>query len=195
MSTADIVRLYLRNKPYMVEALENKIVNLSSLARLIQQDLNLSNYQAVKAAVRRYAEYLGSVKDTIEKRALSVLHNNRVTLLDGIAVLVTDKEVDIKNTAKVKIESYYVYLTDRNEIKRMKMKSSVIKKYENCSVISIHSEENVESVSGVMAFVTSLFAEQNINIIELISCYTENLLVISREDALKAYSLISDIIK
>ena len=37
--------------------------------------------------------------------------------------------------------------------------------------MDIESEENIENVSGVMAYVTSLFAEYNINIIELISCF------------------------
>lgn len=195
MSTANVVRLYLKNKPYMMEALESGIVNLSALSRLIQKDLRIRNFQAVKAAVRRYSEEIGKVKQGIEARALSVLRGNRVTLLDGIAVIITDKDIDIKNSAKVRVDQYYVYLTDKNEIAKIKGKTNIIKRYENCSVISIHSEENVESVSGVIAFVTSLFAEQNINIMELISCYTENILVISREDALKGYSLISDIIK
>jgi len=195
MSTANIIRMYLKNKPYMIEALENGIVNLSALSRVIQKDLKLNDYYAVKAAVRRYYQHLGKMKMSIEQRALSVLKGNKITILDGISVLVTDRETDIQSRAKIKIDDYYIYLVDSAVLKRAKIKTNIIEKYENCSAINIHSEQNVESVSGVMAFVTSLFAEYNINIIELISCYTENVLVIKREDTLKSYELLSDIVK
>lgn len=195
MSTANMVRVYLKNKPYLMEALESGIANLSALSRLIQKDLRLDDYYAVKAAVRRYCQHLGKRKLSIERRALSVLKGNKITILDGISVLVLDRDVDIESNAKVKIDKYYVYLVENTVLRRSKVKGSVIKRYENCSAINIQSEEDVEAVSGVMAFVTSLFAEYGINIIELISCYTENIFVIRREDTLKAYGLLSDIVK
>lgn len=196
MSTANLVRVYLKNKPYMIEALESGIVNLSALSRLVQKDLKLDDYFAVKAAVRRYYQHLEKVKEGIEERALSVLKGNKITILDGISILISGKDIEIENDAKIKIGRYYLYLVESGALRRSKVKSSdLIKKYENCSAIVIHSEENVESVSGVMAFVTSLFAEYNINIIELISCYTENILVIRREDTLKGYELLSEVVK
>ncbi len=195
MSTANLVRVYLKNKPYIMEALEGRIVNLSALSRVVQKELKLNDYYAVKAAVRRYYQHLEKAKFSIEKRALSVLKGNKITILDGISVLVLDSEIDIPNNAKIKVDRHYVYLVENNILKKAKIKAEIIKKYENCSAINIQSDENVEAVSGVMAFVTSLFAEYNINIIELISCYTENLFVIRREDTLRAYQLISEIVK
>lgn len=196
MSTANLIRVYLKNKPYMIEALENGIVNLSALSRVIQKDLKLSDYYAVKAAVRRYYQHLEKVKQSIEQRALSVLKGNKVTILDGISVLITSKDVDVRNNAKIKLGDYYIYLIDSAVLKRSRIKpAEIIEKHENCSAIVIHSEANVENVSGVMAFVTSLFAEYNINIIQLISCYTENILVIKREDTLKGYELLSEVVK
>ncbi|MDE1824613.1 MAG: hypothetical protein KGH74_04950, partial [Candidatus Micrarchaeota archaeon] len=154
---ADLVRTYLKNKPYTMEALESGIVNFSSLSRLIQKELSIKSYQAVKAAVRRYAEHIGSIKNTIEKRALDVLKENRITLLDGIYVAISDKRLEIENKAEVKVDSYYVYLTDKSAFKSMtrKQKESLIKVHENCSAIIIYSEEKLENVSGVLAFVTS----------------------------------------
>lgn len=195
MSTANLIRVYLKNKPYMREALESGIVNLSALSRIIQKDLKLDDYYAVKAAVRRYYQQLEKMKTSIEQRALSVLRGNKITILDGISVLVTDKDTEIKSSAKIKIGDYYIYLVDSNVLAKTKIKADFVHKYENCSALVIHSEENVENVSGVMAFVTSLFAEYNINIIELISCYTENIFVIRREETLRAYELLSEIVK
>lgn len=197
MSIANVVRLYLKNKPYLLEALENGVANQSAMARIIARELGIKDYLAVKAAIRRYFETIKKNRQNIEMRALSVLKYNTLTLLEGIAVLITNADLEIQNTAKVKIESYYVYLTEKNKAHALgqKQRRSIIKSYENCSAIIINSAEKIESVSGVMAFVTSLFAEHDINLIELISCYTQTILVISRSDTLKAYELLSDLIK
>jgi len=56
MSIANEVRLYLKNKPYILEALENDIVNLSKLARQIQLEFRVKNSSAIKAALRRFSE-------------------------------------------------------------------------------------------------------------------------------------------
>ncbi|PJB74401.1 MAG: hypothetical protein CO092_04565, partial [Candidatus Aenigmarchaeota archaeon CG_4_9_14_3_um_filter_37_18] len=62
MSVAEEVRLYIKNKPYIKESLEEGIVNLSSLARQIQKDLGLKNFEAVKAALRRLSEGMKKTK-------------------------------------------------------------------------------------------------------------------------------------
>ncbi len=197
MSISDTVRIYLKNKPYTQEALEYGIVNFSALARLIQKELGIKNYQAIKAAIRRYAEHIESVKGSIENRALKVLKENRIALLDGVHVIVSEDELDIPNDAKVKIDEYYVYLTRKDVVKGLgkKARQSIVKVNDNCSTLIIYSGENLESGSGVIAFLTSLLAEQNINVVELISCYTETIIVVNKEDALRSYELLSGIIK
>lgn len=197
MNVADVVRTYLKNKPYTMEALESGVVNISALARLIQRELGLKSYQAVKGAVRRYAEHVGTVKDNIEKRALEVLRENRITLLDGMYVMISSRKLEIENNAEVKIAGHYVYLVDKNTFRGMgkKAKESMVRVHENCSAIIIYSEEKLENVSGVLAYLTSLLAEQKINVIEFISCYTETILIVSKEDALRSYQTLSEVIK
>jgi hypothetical protein len=58
MTTAQEVRNHLRNKPYLLEALEKGIVNLSELSRQLQTDLKTSDTSAIRAALRRYSEDL-----------------------------------------------------------------------------------------------------------------------------------------
>lgn len=197
MSISDTVRMYLKNKPYTLEALEYGIVNFSALARLIQKELGIKNYQAIKAAIRRHAEHIESVKGNIENRALRVLKENRIALLDGVHVIISEEELDIANDAKVKIDDYYVYLTRQDVMKGLgkKARQSIVRVNDNCSSIVIYSGENLESGSGVIAFLTSLLAEQNINVVELISCYTETIIVVNRVDALRSYEILSGIVK
>ncbi len=192
-----MVRVYLKNRPYALEALSSGIVNYSSLARALKSELNVSSVYAVKAAIVRYAEQLSNDKYTIEDKALSVLKDNRLTLLNCMNVVITDREVGLNGDVVAKIGSLYIYLTDTEvrQITIKKIKNSIIKLHENCSVILVSSTQKLEDVPGVVAFLTSVFAEQRINVIELISCYTETILVVKKDDALRSYELLSEMTK
>ncbi len=194
MTISDIVRVYLKNKPYTLEALDRDIVNYSALARIIQKDLQIKNYHAIKATLRRYAEELRKNDMSIEKHATSILKYSRITIQSGISVVISTSDVDVDNSSKIKLSEYYVYLvSDETELKQLKKSRGTIKVQENASAIIIHSEERLEALPGFVAFIASLLAEQNINIIEFVSCYTETLLVVSRMDSLKSHELLMGI--
>ncbi|MHB1830791.1 MAG: DUF7523 family protein [Candidatus Micrarchaeaceae archaeon] len=193
MKISEAVRVYLKNKPYTLEALEKGIVNFSALARIIQKDTGIGNYHAIKAALRRYVEEIRGKGLGIEKHAQSILKGSTITIQSGVSVVITYKDIDLERSSKIKLNDYFVYLTyDKPELEKIRKYSS-IKVHEDASAIIIHSEDRLESSPGFVAFVASLLAEQDINIIEFISCYTETLLVVSRSDALKGHGLLMGI--
>lgn len=195
MTISNVVRMYLKSKPYTLEALDSGIVNYSALSRLMQKQLGIKNYQAIKAAIRRYAEDREVLREGIEMRALGILRENRMALLDGVRVIIATGDLEIENDAKVKMDDYYIYLTRKDMLRSLdrKARKSIVKVRDNCSAIIIYSEEGIEGASGVIAFLASLLAEQNINVIEFISCYTETIVVVSKEDSLRSYSLLADV--
>jgi aspartokinase len=195
MKVSEGVRMYLKGKPYMLEAIDSGVVNYSALARLIQDKTGAKSYGAVKAAVIRHAAGLNAIKSSIEERALSVLKDNRIMLLDKVHVIVSSKKLSIENEAEVKIDFYHVYLTRGKETRALTKEEryGIVERHDGCSAIIIYSKSNIESTSGVVAFITSLLAEYNINIVELLSCYTETIIIINSSDALVSYKLLSDI--
>ncbi|MDP7282055.1 MAG: ACT domain-containing protein [Candidatus Undinarchaeales archaeon] len=50
---------------------------------------------------------------------------------------------------------------------------------------------NVESTHGFVQYTTGLLAENGINIVEVLSCYTDTIFIVEKEDALKAYDILS----
>lgn len=191
MSISDLVRVYLKNKPYTVEALESGIVNFSALARVIQRSVKIKNYHAIKAALRRYAIELRERNMSIEKHATGILRDSTITIQSGVSVIISPDDVDVDKSSKIKLRDYYVYLIySSEELKKIKKSVDVAVAHENSSAIIIHSGEKLEAIPGFVAFIASLLAEQDINIIEFISCYTETLLVVSRNDALKSHELL-----
>jgi aspartokinase len=191
MTIAQDVRSYLRNKPYLLEALEKGIVNLSELARQTQQELRIGNISAIKAALRRFAEELQRHKQKREEKVLQLLKRSGIAVYDRKSVIITTKETETKNGMKVDLLGKFVYLLDRSDLPE---RISALVKHDNCTMVVIHSPEELEATPGVVAFLATLLAEQNINIIEFISCWTETIIVVEKKDSLKTYEVLSNIV-
>ena len=191
MTIAQSVRNHLRNKPYLLEALEKGIVNLSELSRQIQKELKTSNTPAVKAALRRYALDLQKHKQKREERVLQVLKRSGITVFDKKAVIITSKELETNSGMKVDLLGKHVYLLDKSELPE---RVSTLVKHDNCTMIVVHSPEELEATPGVVAFLTTLLAEQDVNMIEFISCWTETIIVVEKKDSLKTYEVLSNIV-
>jgi len=191
MTIAQSVRNHLRNKPYLLEALEKGIVNLSELSRQIQKELKTSNTPAVKAALRRYAMDLQKHKQKREERVLQVLKRSGITVFDKKAVIITSKELETSSGMKVDLLGKHVYLLDKGELPE---RVSTLVKHDNCTMIVVHSPEELEATPGVVAFLTTLLAEQNVNMIEFISCWTETIIVVEKKDSLKTYEVLSNMV-
>jgi aspartokinase len=191
MTIAQDIRNYLKNKPYILEALERGIVNLSELARQIQKELKTGNVIAIKAALRRFSNELQKSKRRREEKVLQLLKKSTITVYDGKSVAITDRSLETKNEIKVNLEGKFVYLLEKNTLAQI---SNALRIHENCAMIVIHSPEELEATPGVVAFLTSLLAEQNINIIEFISCWTDTIIIVEKRDSLKTYEILSNII-
>jgi len=191
MPIAQNVRSHLRNKPYLLEALEKGIVNLSELSRQIQEELKIDNTSAVKAALRRFSEELQKHKQKREEKVLQVLKRSAMAVYDRKSVVITTKEINTKTGMKVDLLGKVVYLLDRSD---MPERISALVKHDNCTMIVMHSPEELEATPGVVAFLTTLLAEQNVNIVEFISCWTETIIVVEKKDSLKAYEVLSNLV-
>ncbi|MDR0319012.1 MAG: ACT domain-containing protein [Nitrososphaerota archaeon] len=191
MTIAQNVRNHLRNKPYLLEALEKNIVNLSELSRQIQNELKTDNANAIKAALRRFSEELQKHKQKREEKVLALLKCSNIAVYDRKSVMITSKEIQSKNSMKVDLPGKYVYLVDKSDLPEH---INTLVKHENCTMIVIHSPKELEATPGVLAFLTTLLAEQNVNMIEFISCWTETIIVVEKKDSLKTYEVLSNII-
>jgi hypothetical protein len=191
MTIAQNVRSYLRNKPYLLEALEKDIVNLSELSRQIQKEIKTNDTSAIKAALRRYSEELHEHKQKREEKVLHLLKHSSIAVYDRKSVIITGKEIASKTGLEVDLLGKFVYLLDRSDLPE---RINALVKHENCTMLVIHSPEELEATPGVVAFLASLLAEQNVNIIEFISCWTETIIVIEKKDSLKTYEILSNMV-
>ena len=191
MTVAQNVRSHLKNKPYLLEALEKGIVNLSELSRQIQEDLKTKDTSAIKAALRRYSKELQKHKQKREEKVLHLLRHSSIAVYDRKSVIITPKEIPNKTGMEVDLLGKFVYLLDRADLPE---RINALIKHDNCTMIVIHSPEELENTPGVVAFLATLLAEQNVNIIEFISCWTETIMVVEKKDSLKTYEILSNMV-
>jgi len=191
MSIATKVKTLLKQRPYLLEALEEGIVNQSALSEKIAKEIKVDKVLAVKAAVRRFSEELQERKRKREEGALTVLKQSSINLDDGLKVIVLSRALEVSAKVALSLNDVFVYLVDKLV---STSKSRALSIHEQCGTFTITSPPLIEETPGVVSYLTLLLAEQGINVIEFVSCYTKTLLVIDRKDVSRAYEVLSSVI-
>jgi hypothetical protein len=190
-SVSENVWLYVKGKPYLQEALEKGVVNYSALARVIDREMGGGNFEAVKAAVRRLKERLGKERRNVEQKVLKVIRASRLEMRDKIAVIISNRKLDIPVIAVARSASGYTYIVGEDVAERTGHRDS-LKIQKDLSMITIISPESLEDTPGVLAYLLSSLAAENINVVEFVSCYRDTLLVFKDSDITKAFEILSE---
>jgi hypothetical protein len=197
MKVAPKVREFVRKRPYISEALENNIVNMSELARIIEKELKTQSVEATKAAVRRYAVEIRESRRRREEAVLRLLQASKLMLLDNLSIVVTNKDFEIANKMKIKLSDlHYVYLVEKNLLRevRAKVKQNLRDVHEDCAALIVNSPEQMETTPGVVSYITSLLSAQDVHSLAFVSCFTETTFVVERSNALTSYKIMSEVV-
>jgi len=199
---------YVMEHPSIKDSLKKGLINYSKLSRQIIKDLNLNKkyFDAVLVALRR-SEYKLKKKQSFEKQIRELLKDTKLEIKNKIMVCILDKNIfhnnmlelhkEIKNRkGEIHIVEGVLALTlitsqDFEKIIDRYFKNKIIKKDKNLIEIILQSPESLEDVPGVMGYLYSLFAEQNINIVETLSCWTDTIFVIEEKDFEKTVKMLS----
>lgn len=200
---------YISEHPSIKDCLKKKLINYSSLTRLIANELGIdkkSNFDAILIACRRYAEKLK--KDIeVEKNILEILKKSKLEVRNKIIAAVIEKDIDFKNIIEMEKEvkeknhdvmhviegansiTIITSIDFLDEIKNS-FKNKILKINKDLVEIIVKSPVELENTPGVMAYLYSLFGEHGINIVETLSCYTDTIFVINEEDLSKAMGVL-----
>ena len=189
-SVAQLVRDTIQTRPSLLDALSMKIVNYSALARILQDELGEGSLEAVKAAIIRVADEIGTNRSLREEAVRGILKNSRVRLQDKIGVVISPIRLDIPHIVTAHLTDQFVYIVDQTIIKDPLPDPVQFQK--NLVALILLSPEMVEETPGFVAFVTQLLASRNINIVEFISCSTNTIIILDGTQALQAFSLLQN---
>ena len=208
MSITKLTENYISEHPSIKDCLKNGLINYSSLSRQIASELNLNlkkNFDAILIACRRFKRKLKK-EEIHENKILKILKESKVEIKNKVIAVVLEKDIFFENLINLEKE-----IKKRNEIFRVIEGASgitiittedfldLIKKYfknkiiienRNLAEITIKSPKEIETTPGTYAYMCSLFGENNINIVETLSCYTDTIFLIEEKDVGKAVNLM-----
>ena len=208
---ANITKLtekYIAEHPSIKDALKKGMINYSKLTRQIAKDLEIDlkkNFDAILIACRRYYR---KVKDeaVLEKKIIGILKESKVQVKNKIIAVVLEKNIymddllNMEKDAKKKQEDFRMIeganaitiITTEEFLDRIQksFKNKILRENKQLAEITIKSPQEIESTSGVISYLYSLFGEHGINITETMSCWTDTIFVIKEEDVGKAMSIL-----
>ena len=203
---------YIKSKPFLISALSQGIINLTSLSRIIKSDIEVSlkkevKYGAIVMALKRLSNELEFrttfkivkiIKDIgdITVRSSLVDYNFKVseTLLSNQAKLLAKvgNNDDFYTSSRGVNECNIVVSGNLISLVEDVLKNEILlSKQENLSSISIKLPSENVSIPGVYYFVFQRLSWEGINIYEVISTSNEFTILVNDDEVDKAFSIIN----
>ena len=208
-TTTELTEHYLSQHPSIQDGLKQDIINYSKLARKIARELHIEQQVTIDAiliACRRYAEKLKG-QAIREHQILRIIQKSELEIKTKIIVVIIDKKtyanniLSIEKTIRQKADMFYAIegtkvftlITSekyQNDIQHL-FGENIIKISLRLAMIILKSPQDMESTPGVITYVSSLLSDNNINIIETMSCWTDTIFVIDEQDIAQAIQYLS----
>jgi len=197
-TTAQLTQEYIESHPSIKDCLKKGLINYSALSRLISKDLRIekkTSMEAILVASRRYK--IKIKKKCLEDDIVKLFKKSNLDIKNKISVLIIEKNfyyeelVDLEKRIKkekgiffsiegTKTITIIVQDQDKQLIEK-KLDKHIISKKENLSLISIYSP-GIEKTPGSIAYLTGLFFENGINIVEIMSSWNDTLIVVESKE-------------
>ena len=207
-SVSEITMGYIKEHPHIKNCLTKGLINYSALSRLIAKELNLdkkTKKEAILIAARRFYDKVKEEPHNEESMKL-LLSNSELDIKNKINVFILEKNIDFRKINKLQemiqktSDSFYLLEGSNNFTLIIPERYSkkiiedfdniIIKHSRNLVLINIKSSQKIEEISGVIAFLTSLFSENGVNILEFFSCWTDTIFIIDEKDLKKTLDFL-----
>lgn len=217
ITVADAVRIAVTNKASYLECLRDGVVNYTWLAEKIMNDVERItkkkkvNIDAVKAALIRFQQDLQQEETTQRTTVGYIISKSTTELQNDISVITMKKEVVERKFEQLfklagearffnlnqgkKVYTIVISSEDVSELLRVFDEKEVLDKLDNQSAIIIISPYEIVNTPGVVSFITRLLYVNGVNITQLNSSYTDTILILPKEQALKAYHILEETIE
>jgi len=204
MSLTKITKEYVYENAYIKKAIETDTANYSKVARkiIIDKNLNKNDFDAIVVALRR----LKSKRNIQNKNINLLLSDSSVEIKSKMAVYILEKNTYYKNILELEkdirdlkgsicvVEGIkaitFIASQEYEKIIHNYFKNNILKQQKNLIQITLTSPETLENIPGVIAYLCGLFAEEEINLVETLSCWTDTIFIIEEKDINKAIKIL-----
>ena len=158
-------------------------------------------------ALIRFSDELSETYECIEKKIADILCRSVLELKNDLAVVVLRPDAFIRLLPKLPglmerarliqitqgTDTFTVVLdlTLLRELRQAVGDRGIVELIDDQSCIILISPREITKTPGVISYITHLIASKGINITQIVSCHTDTIFIVNREDALKTYSTIA----
>ena len=188
VTVASSVSRFLTENPDLMLSLKAGIVNVSKLAHLILRENSELNPISVRAALNRLK---GGANSEIGKtRADYLLKKSKISLQDKICVVTSKIPQNMKYISATYLQDNIVYIADEIN-NRIPQESVGILVDRDVSMIHIFSSTEIEKTPGFVMRITHKLFARGVNILQLISCSNETIIILNKKDSTLAYETLT----
>ncbi|MEM1619915.1 MAG: ACT domain-containing protein [Fervidicoccaceae archaeon] len=214
---AEVVRKIIDLNIPLLECLRMGVVNYTwASEKIMSEVLKLSgrkrvNVDAIKAALIRYHDELKNEAEIERKSVIEVLARSSIELQDDITVITIRRHAaeqlmpDLLRLASESrffslVESKRFYTVtisseDASKIVRKLSEEEVLEQLTGQSIIVLISPHEITTTPGVISHISRHLFNRGINITQVISSYTDTMIVVSRDQAIKALEALQEIVE
>lgn len=206
----ETVQEIISASPFLEEALNEGIINYSALARKIKPEVErrlLKDVQtgAILMALRRLANKFkpgNTLKKIIHSNNDLIVRSNLIECVISNSEFSTKMHEDLIRLAEQE-EEYFMTITEGvfettiiasadllSQIVEILGQENIISQLINLSSITIHLPQSNVYAPGLYYFFLKALAWEGINIIEVVSTYTEFTIILENKDVDRAFSVL-----
>ncbi|MDP7458312.1 MAG: hypothetical protein QGH47_06300 [Candidatus Woesearchaeota archaeon] len=201
-TTAELTEQYVMKHPSIKDCLVKGIINYSSLSRIIAKELSVekkTSKEAILMAVIRLKDKLKK-ESTNEEEIINLMKNNELEFKNKVFTIIAEKTalpkiVDVEQEIRKEGDPIYIIegtksftvISSIKHLGKLKnvLKNQIIRINENLALVTIKSDRDIEKIKGVMATMCTTLYEHDINIVDLMSCWTDTIFLINEQDLQK----------
>ena len=211
-----IVQDQIESSPFLSEAIQEGLINVSALARKIQPDVERRlgksvRESAIVMAINRmqfgelvYVEkglrqFFSKLSDiSVRSNLVDFTFRNSAHLSKGI----TDLLQLIQNQYSTAFYSFSQGISEttiivpnaiQKDVEQLFRKESLIDKEENLSAVTLMLPKENRELYGIYYYILKELAWKGINLIELISTSNEFTIIVDNQDVNRAFRVVSDL--
>ncbi|MCD6229953.1 MAG: ACT domain-containing protein [Candidatus Diapherotrites archaeon] len=207
VTTSELTEKFINEHVSVKDCLKKGLLNYSALSRLIAGELDIekeTSKEAILVAARRYKDKMKT--RPLEDSVFRLFEESDIEIKNRVYVYTLEKSIypdalidlekQVKNdkcmvfsiegtkTITVMIQKRYRDLVEKS------FKGSILNIKKELSLVTITSP-GIEQTRGALSYLTGLFFENGINILEFMSCYDDTLIVIDSKDVEKAMKFLN----
>ncbi|MEM1644405.1 MAG: ACT domain-containing protein [Ignisphaera sp.] len=215
-SISQIVKEIVTSDPCILQCILNDIVNYSKLSRkiapLVSEILGrMVPPDTIKMSLIRFADKALKEFSIVRRDVMQILARSSIEIRTGITI------ITLRNTGFIKIATIIPFLTQRarfiaimqsllvttiildnetaEEVLRKLEKEDIVNLQKDYAAIVIVSPLEIMYTPGVISCISNILAMNSVNIVHIESCYTDTIIVVSKDDLLKAFQILSKYIE